>query len=85
MQRTTMRQTTLPLAGSLVLCCAIGAPAHAQNHPTLYGLIDAGVERLNILGSLFSSSLFKNRTPEGHVILSSLVVGMGPPELAGCP
>ena len=47
MQRTTMRQTTLPLAGSLVLCCAIGAPAHAQNNPTLYGLMDAGVGRLN--------------------------------------
>ena len=47
MQRTTMRQTTLPLAGSLVLCCAIGTQAHAQNNTTLYGLIDAGVERLN--------------------------------------
>ena len=42
-----MQRTTLSLASALALCCTLSAPAHAQSNVTLYGLIDAGVERLN--------------------------------------
>ena len=41
MQRTTMRQTTLPLAGSLVLCCRHRRPGTRHRTTHLYGLIDA--------------------------------------------
>lgn len=42
-----MQRTTLSLASALALYGALGAPAYAQSNVTLYGLIDAGVERLN--------------------------------------
>jgi len=42
-----MQRTPLSLASALALCCTLAAPAHAQSDVTLYGLIDAGVERLN--------------------------------------
>ena len=50
-----------------------------------FGMLIPGIERFNILGTLFSTSLFKNRAPEGHVALSSYVGGMRQPELAGLP
>jgi len=42
-----MQRTPLSLASALALCGALAAPAYAQSNVTLYGLIDAGVERLN--------------------------------------
>lgn len=69
-----------------VASVALGYRRSAVGHPlTGFGMLVPGVERLNILGTLFSSSLFKNRAPEGRVILSSYIGGMRQPELAGLP
>jgi protoporphyrinogen/coproporphyrinogen III oxidase len=48
-----------------------------------YGLLVPQVERRLILGTLFSSTLFPDRAPEGYVGLTSFVGGMREPELAG--
>ena len=40
------------------------------------------VENRNCLGTLFTSSLFADRAPEGHVTLTSYIGGMRAPELA---
>jgi oxygen-dependent protoporphyrinogen oxidase len=40
------------------------------------------VERFSILGTLFSSSLFPNRAPAGHVLLTTYVGGVRAPDLA---
>ena len=47
-----------------------------------FGVLIPEVEGFNILGTLFSSSLFPNRAPEGHVTLTSYVGGRRAPELA---
>ena len=48
-----------------------------------FGLLVPQVERRLILGTLFSSTLFPGRAPEGYVGLTSFVGGMREPELAG--
>lgn len=50
-----------------------------------FGMLLPGIEKFNILGTLFSSTLFSNRAPQGCVTLSSYVGGMRQPELAGLP
>jgi protoporphyrinogen/coproporphyrinogen III oxidase len=45
------------------------------------GLVPA-IERRDVLGILFSSTLFPGRAPEGHVALTIFVGGMRQPELA---
>ena len=47
-----------------------------------FGMLVPEVEKLNILGTIFSSSLFDKRSPEGHVTLSTYIGGMRAPELA---
>jgi len=47
-----------------------------------FGMLVPAVERRPLLGTLFSSSLFTGRAPEGHVGLTSFVGGMRNPELA---
>lgn len=48
-----------------------------------FGALVPQVERGSILGTLFSSTLFPGRAPEGHVALTSFVGGTRQPELAG--
>ena len=43
------------------------------------------IEGCKILGTIFSSALFPNRVPGGHVLLSSYVGGERQPELAALP
>jgi oxygen-dependent protoporphyrinogen oxidase len=43
------------------------------------------VEGFNILGAIFSSSLFPNRAPTGHCLLTAYVGGERSPELASLP
>jgi oxygen-dependent protoporphyrinogen oxidase len=43
------------------------------------------VEGFKILGTIFSSALFPNRAPAGHLLLSSYVGGERSPELASLP
>jgi oxygen-dependent protoporphyrinogen oxidase len=53
--------------------------AHALNG---FGLLVPQIEQRLILGTLFSSTLFPGRAPDGHVALTSFVGGMRAPELA---
>lgn len=47
-----------------------------------FGMLIPKVENFNILGTLFSSSLFPNRAPAGYVTLTSYLGGMRHPDLA---
>ena len=47
-----------------------------------FGFLVPEVERLSILGTTFSSSIFANRAPAGHVTLTSFIGGCRNPELA---
>ncbi len=46
-----------------------------------FGALNPEVERLNSLGTIFSSSLFPNRAPLGQVLLTSYVGGLRAPHL----
>jgi protoporphyrinogen/coproporphyrinogen III oxidase len=48
-----------------------------------FGMLVPQVEHRLVLGTLFSSTLFPGRAPEGYVGLTSFVGGMREPELAG--
>jgi oxygen-dependent protoporphyrinogen oxidase len=50
-----------------------------------FGMLIPKIENLKILGTIFSSSLFPNRAPAGHVLLTSYVGGERQPELASLP
>jgi protoporphyrinogen/coproporphyrinogen III oxidase len=47
-----------------------------------FGMLIPEVEKFHILGALFSSSLYPNRAPEGHVTLTSYIGGTRAPDLA---
>jgi len=47
-----------------------------------FGMLVPEVERFRILGTLFSSSLFPNRAPAGHVALTTYVGGVRSPDQA---
>jgi oxygen-dependent protoporphyrinogen oxidase len=47
-----------------------------------FGMLIPRVEGFRILGSIFSSSLFPNRAPAGHVTLTSYIGGARSPDLA---
>ncbi len=47
-----------------------------------FGFLVPAAERRDILGTIFSSTLFPGRAPEGEVLLTSFVGGMRQPELA---
>jgi protoporphyrinogen/coproporphyrinogen III oxidase len=48
-----------------------------------FGMLVPGAEGFNILGTIFSSSLFPNRAPRGTVAVTTYVGGARRPELAG--
>lgn len=50
-----------------------------------FGMLIPRVEGFRILGTIFSSSLFPNRAPAGHLTLTSYVGGERAPELASLP
>ncbi|ATC65062.1 protoporphyrinogen oxidase [Nibricoccus aquaticus] len=47
-----------------------------------FGALVPALEKRKLLGALFSSSLFPNRAPEGHVALTALAGGTRQPEIA---
>jgi len=56
--------------------------AHPLDGP---GVLTPAVERRNVLGFLFSSTLFSGRAPDGHALLTAYVGGARSPELAQLP
>jgi protoporphyrinogen/coproporphyrinogen III oxidase len=55
-------------------------------HPCAgFGMLIPRIEGFKILGTIFSSSLFPNRAPAGHLTLTSYVGGERYPELASLP
>lgn len=50
-----------------------------------FGLLIPRVEGFNILGTIFSSALFPNRAPAGHLTLTCYVGGERQPQLAALP
>lgn len=61
---------------------ALGFPRDAVRHPLDgFGMLLPARERGQILGTLFSSTLFPGRAPAGQVLLSTFVGGSRQPEL----
>jgi len=81
--RTPLREVTYPP----LTVVALGYERAAVNHPLDgFGLLVPPVEDdFDILGTLFSSSLFPGRAPDGHVLLTTFVGGTRAPDLARRP
>lgn len=61
----------------------LGYRADAIAHPLDgLGVLMPAIEKRNVLGMLFSSTLFPGRAPEGHVALTAFVGGARQPQLA---
>ncbi|HEY1662271.1 MAG TPA: protoporphyrinogen oxidase [Verrucomicrobiae bacterium] len=66
-----------------VASVALGFRRQDVAHPLNgFGVLIPRIENFNILGSIFSSSLFPNRAPENHVALTSYLGGERNPGLA---
>lgn len=64
----------------------LGYRAADVEHPLDgFGYLVPEVEGRKVLGTLFSSTLFPQRAPDGHVSLTTFVGGRRQPELAGLP
>jgi oxygen-dependent protoporphyrinogen oxidase len=50
-----------------------------------FGFLVPKAENLNILGTTFTSSIFPNRAPSGHVLLTTFIGGCRQPQLATQP
>jgi oxygen-dependent protoporphyrinogen oxidase len=71
-----------PPVASLVL----GFRREDVAHPCQgFGMLIPKVEGFKLLGTIFSSSLFPNRAPGGHLTLTSYIGGERYPELASLP
>ncbi len=67
-----------------VASVVLGFRREDVTHPCAgFGMLIPKIEGLKILGTIFSSALFPNRAPAGHVTLTSYVGGARYPELAG--
>jgi oxygen-dependent protoporphyrinogen oxidase len=79
---STLAEVRYPPVASVVLGFRREDVAHSCNG---FGMLIPGVEGFNILGTIFSSALFPNRAPAGHITLTSYVGGERQPELASKP
>jgi oxygen-dependent protoporphyrinogen oxidase len=78
----TFAQIRYPPVASVVL----GFRREDVTHPCEgFGMLIPRVEGFKILGTIFSSSLFPNRAPAGHLTLTSYVGGERNPDLALLP
>jgi oxygen-dependent protoporphyrinogen oxidase len=74
-----LQQINYPPVASVVL----GFRRQDVGHPCQgFGMLIPQVEGFNILGTIFSSALFPNRAPAGHVLLTSYLGGARNPVLA---
>src|SRR5208282_349017 len=79
---TAFSEINYPPVASVVL----GFRREDVAHPCQgYGMLIPKIEGFKILGTIFSSSLFPNRAPAGHVTLTSYLGGERQPELASLP
>ncbi len=75
----TLASITHPPVGVLVLGFRREDVAHPLDG---FGFLVPEVERRNVLGVIFSSTLFPGRAPDGHVTLTAFVGGVRNPDLA---
>jgi oxygen-dependent protoporphyrinogen oxidase len=69
-----------------VASVVLGFRREEITHPCQgFGMLIPKVEGFRILGTIFSSSLFPNRAPAGHLTLTSYVGGERYPDLAALP
>lgn len=84
-----LTESLAPLARvehSPVTVTVLGYPRAAIGHPLNgFGVLVPSVEPFDILGTLFTSSVFSGRAPDGHVTLATFVGGARHPELAALP
>ena len=67
-----------------VASVVLGFRREDVTHPCSgFGMLIPGIEGYRILGTIFSSALFPNRAPAGHLTLTSYLGGERNPELAG--
>ncbi len=79
---SSLRAVEYPAVASV----ALGFPRAAVRHPLDgYGVRVPAREGLHILGTLFTSSLFAGRAPDGSVLLTTYVGGTRQPELTVLP
>jgi len=86
---TPLSESLTPLSRvehSPVAVAVLGYPRASIGHPLNgFGVLVPSVEPFDILGTLFTSSVFLGRAPDGHVILTTFVGGARHPELAALP
>lgn len=76
---SALSQVQYPPVATLVL----GFRRENVRHPLDgFGMLVPEVEPFNILGTLFSSTMFPNRAPEGHVLLTIYLGGTRAPHIA---
>ena len=64
-----------------VAVVSLGFEREQVDHPLDgFGFVACGNERISVLGSLWTSSIFPNRAPEGKVLLRNMVGGIRSPE-----
>jgi len=65
-----------------VAVVALGFRRDQLSHPLDgFGFLTPEVERKRVMGAVFSSSLFPDRAPEGHVLVTAFVGGTRDPDL----
>lgn len=79
---SSFSQIRYPAVASVVLGFRRGDVARSCEG---FGMLIPKVEGFKILGTIFSSSLFPNRAPAGHLTLTSYIGGERQPELAALP
>ncbi len=69
-----------------VAAVVLGFRREDVTHPSQgFGMLIPKIEGFKILGTIFSSALFPNRAPAGHITLTSYIGGARYPELALLP
>jgi oxygen-dependent protoporphyrinogen oxidase len=71
----------IPYPAVTVLCTGFRRE-NVQGDLGAFGFLVPYREKRKILGTLYDSSVFENRAPEGHVLLRTMVGGQRAPELA---
>jgi oxygen-dependent protoporphyrinogen oxidase len=77
---STFSEIRHPPVASVVLGFSRETVAHPLDG---FGMLIPKIENFKMLGTIFSSALFPNRAPDGHLILTSYIGGARHPELAG--